>query len=214
LSKEIILQGLADAVLEMEEDSAADYANQAVEEGIDAYEAIDKGLAAGMSKAGDLFDEEEYFIPELLLCADALNAGVDILKPHIKVDLSAEKKTKIVIGVIEGDTHDIGKNLVKLLMEAGGFEIIDLGRDVPPQNFVDAAVEEEADIIAISTLMTTSMLNMAKVVDLLVAQGVRDRFKVILGGGPLSQSYADKIGADSYAANASDALRLVQRLTA
>ncbi|MDR0851950.1 MAG: corrinoid protein [Clostridiales Family XIII bacterium] len=214
MSKEIILQGLADAVLEMEEDSAADYANQAVEEGIDAYEAIDKGLAAGMSKAGDLFDEEEYFIPELLLCADALNAGVDILKPHIKVDLSAEKKTKIVIGVIEGDTHDIGKNLVKLLMEAGGFEIIDLGRDVPPQNFVDAAVEEEADIIAISTLMTTSMLNMAKVVDLLVAQGVRDRFKVILGGGPLSQSYADKIGADSYAANASDALRLVQRLTA
>lgn len=211
--KELILKGLSDAVLEMKEDLAADYASAAVREGVDALEAIDAGLADGMRRAGDLFEEEEYFIPELLLCSDALNAGVDILKPHIAIEAKTKKTYKVVIGVIEGDTHDIGKNLVKILVEAGGFEIYDLGRDVPVEAFVDKAIEVDADIIGISTLMTTTMLSMPRVVELLKERGVRGKFKVMVGGGPLSQAFADKIGADGYAVNASEALRLALRLT-
>ncbi|MDR2132763.1 MAG: corrinoid protein [Clostridiales Family XIII bacterium] len=214
MAKEEILKGLADAVVDMEEDAAVAYAERAVAEGVDAYTAIDEGLAAGMQKAGDLFEEEEYFIPELLLCSDAMNAGMDVLKPHLVVDEAAGAKIKIVIGVIEGDTHDIGKNLVKTLVEAGGFDVIDLGRDVKPQIFADTAIAENADVIALSTLMTTTMLGMPKVVDILRERGKKDAIKVIVGGGPLSQSYADKIGADGYAPSASEALKLLKKMYA
>lgn len=207
-----ILKGLSDAVLDMDEVAAVDYANRAVESGVDATVAIESGLADGMQRAGELYEQEEYFISELLLCADALNDGVDVLKPHIKVDEEAAAKKKIVIGVIQGDTHDIGKNLVKILTEAGGFEIIDLGRDVPPETFVSTAIENEADVIAMSTLMTTTMLGMPKTIKLLEERGARDKFKVIIGGGPISQHYADTIGADGYSANASDAVRLLRKL--
>ncbi|MDR0813785.1 MAG: corrinoid protein [Oscillospiraceae bacterium] len=210
--RERILRGLSDSVVDMDEDTAAELSNEAVAQGIDALEVIDEGLADGMRRAGDLFESEEYFIPELLVCSDALNAGVEVLKPHIKVEGGAEKKTKVVIGVIEGDTHDIGKNLVKILVEAGGFEIIDLGRDVPAEKFVDTAIAEQADVIALSTLMTTTMLGMPKVVELLKEKGVREKHKVIVGGGPLSQAFSDKIGADGYSKNASEALKLVKTL--
>lgn len=195
----------------MEEEKAAEYANRAIEEGIGATAAIEEGLADGMTRAGEMYEEEEYFISELLLCADALNAGVDVLKPHI-VATDADAKKKIVIGVIQGDTHDIGKNLVKILTEAGGYEIIDLGRDVPPETFVETAIEKEADVIAISTLMTTTMKGMSKTIDLLIEKGIRDRFKVIIGGGPVSQRYADQIGADGYSKDASKAVRLLESL--
>jgi corrinoid protein of di/trimethylamine methyltransferase len=210
--RERILRGLSDSVVDMDEDTAAELSNEAIAEGIDALEAIDEGLADGMRRAGDLFESEEYFIPELLVCSDALNAGVEVLKPHIKVDDASEKKTKVVIGVIEGDTHDIGKNLVRILVEAGGFEIIDLGRDVPAEKFVDTAIAEQAEVIALSTLMTTTMLGMPKVVELLKEKGVREKHKVIVGGGPLSQAFSDKIGADGYSRNASEALKLVKNL--
>jgi len=210
--KEKILKGLSDAVVDMDLKQAVEFAQAAVTAGIDALEAIDSGLADGMQRAGELFEKEEYFIPELLICADAMNAGVEVLKPHIRVE-SQEEKIKIVLGVIEGDTHDIGKNLVKILIEAGGFKVIDLGRDVPIQKFVDTAIEEEADIIAVSTLMTTTMLGMPKIISLLKEKGVRDKFKVIVGGGPISQAFADKIGADGYSPNASDTLRLVKSLS-
>jgi corrinoid protein of di/trimethylamine methyltransferase len=211
LSKEEILKWLSDSVFEMEEEKAAEYANRAIEEGIGATAAIEEGLADGMTRAGEMYEEEEYFISELLLCADALNAGVDVLKPHI-VATDADAKKKIVIGVIQGDTHDIGKNLVKILTEAGGYEIIDLGRDVPPETFVETAIEKEADVIAISTLMTTTMKGMSKTIDLLIEKGIRDRFKVIIGGGPVSQRYADQIGADGYSKDASKAVRLLESL--
>jgi corrinoid protein of di/trimethylamine methyltransferase len=212
-AKQDILKGLSDSVLNMEEDAAAEYAEKAVSAGIDATEAIESGLADGMQRAGALYEEEEYFISEILLCADALTAGVDVLKPHIKVDGAREKK-KIVIGVMQGDTHDIGKNLVRILVEAGGYEVYDLGRDVAPQTFVDEAIEKDADVIALSTLMTTTMTGMPKVIDLLDKKGVRDRFKVIIGGGPISQSYADRIGADGYSRSASEAVRLIEGLVA
>jgi corrinoid protein of di/trimethylamine methyltransferase len=204
---------LADAVVNMDEDRAVELANRAVEEKVDAYEAIDKGLARGMERAGILFEEEEYFVPELIICSDAMNAGIDVLKPHLKQGEAAAKH-RCVIGVIEGDTHDIGKNLVKIMLEASGFDLVDLGRDVPPQTFVDKAVETNAELILLSSLMTTTMESMADVVKLLTEQGVRDRFKVAVGGGPISKAFSDKIGADGYGKNAAEAVRLCRSLVA
>ena len=141
MSKEELLQKLSDAVLEMEDEEVVALANQAIDEGVDAFEAIDKGLTDGMERAGKLFEEEEYFVPELLMCSDTLNAGLDVLKPHLKVEEGAVKH-KVVLGVVEGDTHDIGKNLVKLMLETSGFEIIDVGRDIPAKQFVEVAKKE------------------------------------------------------------------------
>lgn len=204
---------LADAVVDMEEERAASLARTAVESGFDAFEAIDKGLARGMERAGELFEQEEYFIPELLMCSDAMYAGIEVLRPHIRRE-DAGEKVRVVIGVVEGDTHDIGKNLVKILLEAGGFEVADLGRDVPVERFVAAAREQKAQIIALSTLMTTTMEGMGRVVRLLEEQGIRSLHKVIVGGGPISQGFADRIGADGYAANAAEAVKLAWRLSA
>jgi corrinoid protein of di/trimethylamine methyltransferase len=212
-SKERLWKDLSDAVVDMDEDKAVSTANQVVESGYDAYEAIDKGLSAGMERAGVLFDEEEYFIPELLMCSDAMYAGVAILRPHIRQEGLAEKQ-RVVIGVIEGDTHDIGKNLVKIMLESSGFEVTDLGRDIPPAQFVKAAKEVNADIIALSTLMTTTMEGMGKVIQSLKEEGIRERFKVIVGGGPISKRFADRIGADGYSVNAAEAARLAKSLLA
>jgi methylmalonyl-CoA mutase cobalamin-binding domain/chain len=138
-------------------------------------------------------------------------AGLDILRPHLK-RAENESRPKIVMGVVEGDTHDIGKNLVKIMLEASGFEIIDLGRDIAPQRFIDEAVKVNARIIALSTLMTTTMDGMAEVIRLLQAAKLRERFKVIVGGGPISQAFADRIGADGYAAAAPAAVKLAKHL--
>jgi corrinoid protein of di/trimethylamine methyltransferase len=210
---EKLLEKLADSVKNMDEDGAVEHSRQAVEENVDAYLAIDKGLAKGMEQAGKLFDEEEYFVPELIICSDAMNAGIAVLKPHLKQE-NRKKNPRGVIGVIEGDTHDIGKNLVKIMLEASGWEITDLGRDVPPQTFVDKAVETGAEFILLSSLMTTTMDNMEEVVRILEKAGIRDRFKVAVGGGPISKAFADRIGADGYAKNANDAVRLCNELLA
>jgi corrinoid protein of di/trimethylamine methyltransferase len=211
MSAEALYQQLADAVVEMDEDAAADLSRQAVDQGVDAFEAIDKGLARGMSRAGELFEEEEYFVPELIICADAMNAGIAILKPHLKPDAVAEQH-KAVIGVIEGDTHDIGKNLVRIMLESSGFEVLDLGRDISPKTFVDKAVESQAELILVSSLMTTTMDGMAEIVRILKERGIREQFKVAVGGGPVSQAFADRIGADGYAKNAAEAVRLCRNL--
>jgi len=145
------------------------------------------------------------------MCSDAMYAGLDVLKPHLKTDDESEKH-KVVIGVIEGDTHDIGKNLVKIMLETSGFEVVDLGRDIPPLQFVEKAKEINAKIIALSTLMTTTMDGMAEVIDILKQQEIRENFKVIVGGGPISQGFADKIGADGYSVNAAEAVRLARNL--
>jgi corrinoid protein of di/trimethylamine methyltransferase len=208
---ESLFRALSDSVVGMDEDLTRALSNQAVEQGIDALAAIEHGLVDGMNRAGILFETEEYFIPELLLCSDAMYAGLDILRPHLKHEEN-KRRHKIVIGVVEGDTHDIGKNLVKIMLEASGFEMIDLGRDIPPQRFVDEAIKNEASVIALSTLMTTTMDGMADVISLLKQAHVREKFKVIVGGGPISQSFADRIGADGYSAGAPAAVKLVKHL--
>lgn len=204
-------QGLYEAVVDMDEDRAAELARQVVAEGYDAYAAIEDGLSRGMDKVGELYEQEEYFIPELLLCSDAMYAGIDILKPHIVRQENSERHV-VVIGVVEGDTHDIGKNLVKIMLESAGFEVIDLGRDIKPQAFLQAAEEHEAEIIALSTLMTTAMPAMKEVIDLLEEKQLRKNYKVVIGGGPISPGFAKKIKADAYAVNAAEAARIAKEL--
>ncbi|NMW22825.1 MAG: corrinoid protein [Chlorobiaceae bacterium] len=209
--KDKLFQDLTDAVVNLDEDKTRATAQQVITEGIDAFEAIDKGLTPGMETVSRLYDEQEYFVPELLVAADAVYGGLEVLRPYIKGENNG-KLVKIVIGVIEGDTHDIGKNLVRIILETEGYEVIDVGRDVPPDRFVEKAKEVGADVIALSTLMTTTMEGMGEVVELLKAEGIRNRFKVIVGGAPLSQAYSNKIGADGYAPNAKSAARLIKRL--
>ncbi len=211
LKKEELLKEISDSVVEMQEEKTVELSNEVVKRDYDVYEAIEKGLSDGMERAGVLFEEEEYFIPELLMCSDAMYSGLEVLKPHLKIE-EQDEKLKVVIGVIEGDTHDIGKNLVKIMLETSGFEVIDLGRDVPPQKFVDSAKELGAKIIALSTLMTTTMGGMGKVIDILKEENIRPDIKVLIGGGPISQAFANRIGADGYAPNASEAARLAKKL--
>ena len=211
--EEELHKGLSDAVVDMDEDLARELAQAVVDEGFDAYEAIEKGLSAGMEEVGRLYEEEEYFIPELLLCSDAMYAGIEILRPHIKKREDSVRHT-VVIGVVEGDTHDIGKNLVKIMLESAGFDVIDLGRDIPAAEFVRAAEEHNAEIIALATLMTTAMPAMREVLEVLEKEAKRGKFKVVVGGGPISPAFADKIGADVYAVNAAEAARLARELVA
>ncbi|GAA0737126.1 corrinoid protein [Clostridium oceanicum] len=210
LSEELI-EKLSESVVEMEEEETVELSKECIEKDISAYDAIDKGLASGMNRAGELYEEGEYYIPELLMCSDAMYSGLEILKPHLKKNDLGEKH-KVVIGVIQGDTHDIGKNLVKIMMETEGFEVIDLGRDVPPKDFVDKVKEVQADIICMSTLMTTTMDGMGEVIDLLKEEGIRDKVTVMVGGGPISQSFADKIGADLYTTDASKAAKCAKKV--
>lgn len=210
--KLLVLKELADSVVELDEDRTIAAANQALHEGLDPYVAIQEGLLPGINKAGQLFEEQEYFVPELLVASDALYAGLSILRPHIKAAESLGVPGKVVIGVVEGDTHDVGKNLVRIILQTKGFEVHDLGRDVAPAKFVDKAVEVGADVIALSTLMTTTMVNMDETVNLLVKRDLRERFKVVVGGSPLSKAYADKIGANGYSKDAISAGDMVKLL--
>ena len=211
-SKEELLEKLSECVVEMEDEEVVDVANEYVEAGYPALDGIMEGLVDGMNKASDLYDEEEYFVTDLLLCSDAMYSGIDILKPHLPVEENKGEKLKIVIGVVEGDTHDIGKNLVKIMLDTAGFEMYDLGRDVPLDNFVDKAIEVGASFICMSTLMTTTMDGMRIVIEKLKEKGIRNNVKVMVGGSPISQKYANEIGADGYSANAVGAVKLAKRL--
>jgi methanogenic corrinoid protein MtbC1 len=206
-----LYEQMATAVFELDEQLAKLLAQEVLDRGYDAWQAVERGLLEGVNRAGKLFDEEEYFVPELLIAADAMYAGLAILRPHIKTHHTGFNR-RVVIGVVQGDTHDIGKNLVRIMLEVAGFEVHDLGRDVPPQKFVDTAIAVKADLIALSTLMTTTMERMGEVVSILEAEKVRNRFKVIVGGSPLSQQFSDRIGADGYAPKAAQAVELAKRL--
>jgi corrinoid protein of di/trimethylamine methyltransferase len=207
-----ILSDLADAVLEMEDERALELVHEALDAGIAPYDVIQSGLVPGMDRAGELFDEGEYFVPELLLCSDVMYEGLSILRPLLVDDSRVDERVGVVIGVVQGDTHDIGKNLVRIMLEVAGFQVYDLGRDVPVARFVDTAIENDARIICLSTLMTTTLDGMAEVVRLLEERGVRDNHHVIVGGGPVTAGFADKIGADAYGESASRAVAVAREL--
>jgi dimethylamine corrinoid protein len=209
-SKDELLKLLAEYVKDMEDEKIKDIAREYLEAGYPAKDGILDGLTVGMKEAGKLYDEEEYYIAELLLCADAMYAGIDVLKAEIKKD--TEKKTKAVIGVIDGDTHDIGKNLVKIMLETAGFDMIDLGKDVAAEDFVKAAIDNKASLVCMSSLMSTTMYGMKKVIEGFAECGYRDSVKVMVGGGPVTESFAIQIGADAYSDNAIEAVSVAKRL--
>ena len=213
MDKDAILQGLKDAVIEMDEERARELAEAALAQGMDAYDTITNGLAPGMAVVSEKYDHEEYFVPEILLCADAMYAALEVLRPHLN-PATMPQQGKVVIGVVAGDIHDIGKNIVRMMLEGAGLEVHDLGRDVPVTQFADEAERVGADIIAMSTLMSTTMESMRQVVKELERRGTRDRFKIIIGGGPLSAAFAAESGADAYGRDAAEAVRLVQSLLA
>ena len=212
-SKEELIKRLYTCVVDMDDEGVVDACNEYLEAGYSAYDGIMDGLAAGMGRASELYDSGEYSVTDVLFCTDALYAGLGILRPHLEeVDAPSTSK-KVVIGVIEGDTHDIGKNLVRTMLDTAGFDVYDLGRDVPPDSFVDKAKEVKADIIAMSTIMTTTMGGMQAVIEKLEEAGIRNRVKVMVGGGPLYDRFADEVGADGYSASALEAVAVAKRLT-
>ena len=204
-----IVNDIYNAVLHMDEDSARELSLAAVEKGIDAYHVVINGLTAAMDKAGELYIQHEYFVPELLLCSDALYAGLEVLRPHIKTS-ELDKQRQIVIGVVEGDIHDIGKNLVKIMFEADGWIVHDLGKDVVLQRFVEEQKRTHSDIVAMSALMTTSMLAMPKAIEMIRAED--PDVAIMLGGAPLTQEIALNFGADGYADNAGEAVKAAMKM--
>lgn len=210
-SKEEYLEKMAEMVVEMEDEEIGDLCREYLNEGYDPEDAIFNGLIKGMNEVGKLFEEEEYFISDLLICSDAMYNGIDVLKEKIE-SYGENNLATAVIGVVEGDTHDIGKNLVKLMLEVNGFKMIDLGKDVPAEKFVDEAIKNNAQFIMMSTLMTTTMANMKKVIDILNERNIRDQFIVMVGGGPVSESFAKDIGADAYSENANEAVKVAKNL--
>jgi dimethylamine corrinoid protein len=210
--KEDLLKKLSDGVVDMEEEDVIQTCHEFVDAGHRAFDGIMDGLVDGMNRASKLYEDEEYFVTDILLCSDAMYEGLTILTPHLSSAEVGAEKPKGIIGVVEGDTHDIGKNLVKIMLETAGFEMFDLGRDVPLQSFVDKAKEVNASFICMSTLMTTTMGGMKTVLQLLSDAGMRESVKVIIGGGPISKKFADLIGADGYSANAVEAVKLAKRL--
>lgn len=204
-----LINDLFDSVVNMDEDAAREISNAIISEGVDAYSAITGGLTAAMEKVGAFYANHEYFVPELLLCSDALYASLEILKPHVKIDNLASRK-KIILGTVEGDIHDIGKNLIKIMFEAAGWEVFDLGSDVKISRFVEEQKRVKADVVGLSALMSTSMLAMPKIIELLRAEdkGVM----VMVGGAPISREIAASYGANGYAANAGEAVQEAVRI--
>jgi len=209
MEKEGILKGLTEATIAGDVEKATSLANEAIKAGVDAYEAIMDGCARGMSIVSEKYEKGEMYVPEILCSAEAMYAAMDILRPHLKAERVGAPK-KVVLGVVRGDIHDIGKNLVKLMMEAAGFQVIDLGRDVPSEKFVDVSVKEGAEIVGLSSLMTTSMVVMPEVIREIKKKSPKTA--TMVGGGPLSPELAKAYGADGYAKDASQAVKVAKSL--
>lgn len=211
MNKEDMLKKLADCVCDMEDEEIVDAVQEYLAAGYDPQEGLLNGLVEGMRRASELYEEGEYFVPELIVCSDAMYAGIGELQKALPED-AQETIGKVVIGVVEGDTHDIGKNLVRIMLETGGFEVHDLGRDVPISAFVQYVKDHDVDILCMSSLMTTTMSGMEQVIIELKKEGLRDKVKVMVGGAPVSAAFAEKIGADGYTRNDIEAVAFAKKL--
>ena len=206
-----LLEKLKKAVIAYDEDTVKEAAQEVLAVGMNANDAIFNGLVAGMVEVGKMFEAQEYFVPELLMCADALYAGLDILKPHVQqMDLGV--RGSVVIGTVEGDVHDIGKNIVKMMFDVAGFQVYDLGRDVPLDKFLEEQIRTDSDLVCLSAMMTTSMVGMPKVIEKIKAKN--PNCMIMIGGAPTSKDLADKWGADGYAEDASNALKEAIKMVA
>jgi 5-methyltetrahydrofolate--homocysteine methyltransferase len=206
-----VLAKLAQAVIEGDREVTPGLTQQALDQGLDPGVILNEGLMPGMAHVGEAFRSGDMFVPEVLLAARAMQASMDLLRPLL-VETNAKMAGKIVIGTVKGDLHDIGKNLVAMMCEGAGFEVTDLGRDVDPARFVEAVKEVSAEIVAMSALLTTTMRSMELTIKALQEAGLRDQIKVMVGGAPVTQEFADQIGADGYAPNAAAAADLAKNL--
>jgi corrinoid protein of di/trimethylamine methyltransferase len=205
------LKKLYDAVLQGDARTAVAVTKEAIEEDLDPIELISGTMVPAMDEVGQLYEQEEYFVPELLLSARAMKGSLELLRPLL-AERGAKPTGTVAIGTVKGDLHDIGKNLVASLLEGGGFEVIDLGADVPPEKFVEAIREKGAQIVCLSALLTVTMPSMKSTIEALKQAGVREQVKVLVGGAPVTKQYADEIGADGYGESASTAVSLARRL--
>ncbi len=206
MSKEEMFKELSDAVISCKKDTVTAAVEKAKGQGLEPAEIIEKGLATGMNEVGILFERGKLFLPHVMMAAGAMEAGVAILEADMPKDAAKKKLAVIVNGTVEGDVHDIGKSIVSTMLQSAGFEVHDIGRDVPLQDFIDKAKETSATMIGLSALMTTTMQGQKDVIEMLKEQGMRDNVKIMIGGAPATQAWADKIGADCYAENASEAV--------
>ena len=203
---------LAEAVIKGEKDGAEALAKEALEKGLDPLPCINEGLTKGIQKVGELFASGEYFLPELLFASDTMKRALDILEPALVGDQVREVVGTIVLGTVEGDLHEIGKKLVGTMLTANGFKVIDIGVDKPASEFIDAVKESGANLLGASALLTTSMLKQESLIGALKDAGLREQVMVIVGGAPVTESYAKQIGADGYAEDAISAVDLAMRL--
>ncbi|MCL4249366.1 MAG: corrinoid protein [Anaerolineae bacterium] len=205
-----IIEAIREAVIQGQAAVVVEKVQQALDAGESAEIILHQGLISAMQRVGELFEEGIAFVPEMLIAARAMDKALNVLKPHL-VEQGVKPVAKVAIGTVKGDLHDIGKKLVAMMLEGSGFEIMDLGIDVPPDRFVDA-VREGAQVVALSALLTTTMPNMKNVVEAIQQAGLRESTRIIIGGAPVNQAYADHIGADGYAPDASSAVRKVREL--
>jgi dimethylamine corrinoid protein len=212
MSKEETFKMLSDAIVSCKKDAVEAAVQKAKNEGIAPAEIIEKGLAAGMNTVGIMFERGKLFLPHVMMAAGAMEAGVKILEADMPKDAAKKKLAVIVNGTVEGDVHDIGKSIVSTMLQSSGFEVHDLGRDVPLQDFIDKVKETGASMVGMSALMTTTLPGQREVIEMLKEQGLRDKVKVMVGGAPATQNWADKIGADCYAENASEAVARAKEL--
>ena len=206
-----MLDKIKQAVLAGEMEGIAELTKQALAQGIGAREILDQALTPAMDIVGEEYEKGDRYVPEMLISAETMKGAVAVLKPLL-VEAGVKARGKVVIGTVEGDLHDIGKDLVAMMLEGAGFEVVNLGAEVTAEQFVKAAKEHESDIIGMSALLTTTMIHMPEVIDALQQAGLRDQIKVIIGGAPVTQGYADKIGADGYAPDAASATKLAKSL--
>jgi 5-methyltetrahydrofolate--homocysteine methyltransferase len=207
-----ILEELREAMVDGQAKQAVAKVSEGLAEGMDAGTLLRDGLIAGMAEVGQLYENGDIFVPEMLVAARAMSAALEVLKPHL-VEEGVESSGKVAIGTTQGDLHDIGKNLVAMMLEGSGFEIVDLGVDVPADKFIEA-IREGASVVAMSALLTTTMTNMQTAIEAIKEAGLREQVRIIIGGAPITKAYADEIGADGYAEDASSAVRLVKEVLA
>jgi corrinoid protein of di/trimethylamine methyltransferase len=209
---EEMYEKLAEAVIEGEPDDAEELAKQALDQGLNPLTCINEGLTKGIQRVGELFASGEYYLPELIIGAEAMKRALAVLEPAMVGDQSREVVGRVVLGTVEGDMHEIGKTLVGTMLIANGFKVIDLGVDQSADRFVAAVKENQADIVGASALLTTTMLQQKKLIEALEEAGIRDQVKVMVGGAPVTESFASEIGADGYSEDAISAVDLAFRL--
>ncbi len=212
VSQEQIYKEISETIVNLDREKALELTDKIINENLNILDVIEKGFRPGIQRVGELWDEGDFFLPELMMGAKIMQDCLDVLMPHLKIGEEREILGKVVIATIEGDIHSIGKTIVASMLRAFGFEVYDLGTDVPVEKIIDEAVNRNADIIGVSALLTTTMIGQKKIIELLKQKGLADKFKVILGGAPVTGNWVEECGANGFAENAVEAVKLAKSL--